>query len=117
MEDKANTEESPKASIDSKSSVPTSSSPPYVFLDHPTMLKKSKRKRTRSVPQYSCPALQLSILTVFDSLEDQTVLEAAYQKNSKPDKAERAAIVSQVQLNEKEVQVSSIYSDTFLANH
>lgn len=39
------------------------------------------------------------------SPEDHAVLEAAYQRNSKPDKAERTAIVNSVSLGEKEVQV------------
>ncbi|EXJ77157.1 hypothetical protein A1O3_10315 [Capronia epimyces CBS 606.96] len=39
------------------------------------------------------------------SPQDHAILEAAYQKNSKPDKAERAQIVSQVELGEKEVQI------------
>ncbi|KIW13880.1 hypothetical protein PV08_06661 [Exophiala spinifera] len=39
------------------------------------------------------------------SPQDHAILEAAYQKNSKPDKAERAEIVSQVNMSEKEVQI------------
>jgi tRNA-binding EMAP/Myf-like protein len=41
----------------------------------------------------------------FHSPKDAAILEAAYLKNSKPDKTERAFIVSQVDLGEKEVQV------------
>jgi hypothetical protein len=41
------------------------------------------------------------------SPQDHAILEAAYQKNSKPDKVQRAQIVSQVSLGEKEVQVST----------
>ena len=40
------------------------------------------------------------------SPEDQATLEAEYKKNPKPDKAARLAIVNQVCLGEKEVQVS-----------
>ncbi|EXJ54617.1 hypothetical protein A1O7_09958 [Cladophialophora yegresii CBS 114405] len=39
------------------------------------------------------------------SPQDHAILEAAYQKNSKPDKVQRAQIVSQVSLGEKEVQI------------
>ncbi|RVX72117.1 hypothetical protein B0A52_04715 [Exophiala mesophila] len=39
------------------------------------------------------------------SPRDHAILEAAYLRNSKPDKAERAVIVSQVDLGEKEVQI------------
>jgi hypothetical protein len=39
------------------------------------------------------------------SPEDQTILEAAYIRDPKPDKAARLAIVEQVSLGEKEVQV------------
>ncbi|OAP55417.1 hypothetical protein AYL99_10390 [Fonsecaea erecta] len=39
------------------------------------------------------------------SPQDCAILEAAYHKNSKPDKAERALIVSRVALGEKEVQI------------
>ncbi|CAK4030582.1 transcription factor homeobox like [Lecanosticta acicola] len=71
----------------------------YAFLNHsastvhqnqPPMvddkpLARQKRKRT--------------------SQEDQTVLEAAYQKDPKPDKAARLELVKQVALGEKEVQI------------
>ena len=40
------------------------------------------------------------------SPQDQAILEKAYLNNSKPDKGERAALVAQVDLNEKEVQVT-----------
>ena len=40
-----------------------------------------------------------------DSPEDQATLEAAYQRNPKPDRATRMRIVEQVALGEKEVQV------------
>ena len=40
-----------------------------------------------------------------DSAEDQAVLEAAYKRDTKPDKAARLEIVKQVALGEKEVQV------------
>ncbi|KAI9886854.1 MAG: hypothetical protein M1823_001353 [Watsoniomyces obsoletus] len=39
------------------------------------------------------------------SPEDQAILEAEYQRNSKPDKAARLKIVEQVALGEKEVQI------------
>lgn len=39
------------------------------------------------------------------SPEDHAILEAAYQRNSKPDKAERTATVNRVSLGEKEVQI------------
>ena len=42
-----------------------------------------------------------------NSPRDHAILEAAYLRNSKPDKAERALIVSEVELGEKEVQVST----------
>ncbi len=40
------------------------------------------------------------------SPEDQAVLEAEHEQNSKPDKATRMEIVKKVALGEKEVQVS-----------
>ena len=40
------------------------------------------------------------------SPEDHAILEAEYQRNSKPDKAARNDIVNRVSLGEKEVQVS-----------
>ncbi|EXJ83242.1 hypothetical protein A1O1_06861 [Capronia coronata CBS 617.96] len=52
-----------------------------------TALGGSKAKRRRTSPR------------------DHAILEAAYQKNSKPDKTERARIVDQVELGEKEVQI------------
>jgi len=39
-------------------------------------------------------------------LEDQSVLEDAYKRDPKPDKAARLEIVRMVNLGEKEVQVS-----------
>lgn len=47
----------------------------------------SRQKRRRTSPQ------------------DHALLEAAYQRNSKPDKQERIELVRQVELGEKEVQV------------
>ncbi len=44
-----------------------------------------------------------------NSPEDYTILEAAYQKNSKPDKSERTEIVRRVALSEKEVQVCEAF--------
>jgi hypothetical protein len=54
--------------------------------DEATALNRQKRRRT--------------------SPQDHALLEMAYQRNSKPDKNERIEIVSQVELGEKEVQVS-----------
>ena len=45
------------------------------------------------------------------SPEDHAILEAEYQKNSKPDKAARAEIVKKVSLEEKAVQVC--YSERY----
>ncbi|KAJ9614558.1 Homeobox protein yox1 [Cladophialophora chaetospira] len=68
----------------------------YAFQLHPTRISPPalpgeasgvKAKRRRTSPQ------------------DHVVLEAAYQKNSKPDKVQRAQIVAQVSLGEKEVQI------------
>lgn len=42
----------------------------------------------------------------FLSPEDQSILEAEYARNPKPDKAARILIVNRVALGEKEVQVS-----------
>ena len=53
--------------------------------DEVNVLSRQKRRRT--------------------SPQDHALLEAAYQRNSKPDKNERIEIVSQVDLGEKEVQV------------
>ena len=39
------------------------------------------------------------------SPEDQAILEAAFERNPKPDKATRMALVDRVALGEKEVQV------------
>ncbi|KIX05389.1 uncharacterized protein Z518_06261 [Rhinocladiella mackenziei CBS 650.93] len=68
--------------------------PQYAFQVHrhssissTTPAAKVKAKRRRTSPQ------------------DHAILEAAYVKNSKPDKAERALIVRQVDLGEKEVQI------------
>lgn len=47
----------------------------------------------------------LSWLTQPCSPEDQAILEAEYQRNTKPDKATRAKIVERVALGDKEVQV------------
>ncbi|KAK6385870.1 Homeobox protein yox1 [Exophiala oligosperma] len=74
------------------------SQPQYAFeVDHPPIMSSSapssasksgtKARRKRTSPQ------------------DHAILETAYQKNSKPDKAERVHIVSQVNMSEKEVQI------------
>ena len=47
------------------------------------------------------------------SPDDQALLEAAYNADPKPDKAARLAVVEQVSLDEKEVQVSVSRSLTF----
>lgn len=41
------------------------------------------------------------------STEDQAILEEAYKRDPKPDKAARLELVRQVALGEKEVQVGS----------
>ena len=41
------------------------------------------------------------------SPEDQAILEAAYQTNPKPDKAERTELLSKVSLGEKELSVGA----------
>jgi hypothetical protein len=41
-----------------------------------------------------------------NSPEDQEILEAAYKRDPKPDKAARLELVMRVALGEKEVQVS-----------
>ena len=82
-------------------------------------LARQKRKRTRYVRHYSTldrslsshlGHLNVSICVYTDmpfSPEDQATLEAEYKKNPKPDKMARIAIVEQVSLGEKEVQVRS----------
>ena len=93
------------------------------------MENKQKRKRTRYVrPYISAPRLNSYYLYymywgfVFKFLlyflswlmlclcspKDQAILEAEYTQNPKPNKAARAVIVEKVDLNEKEVQVSSL---------
>ncbi|KAL9075900.1 MAG: hypothetical protein Q9161_001294 [Pseudevernia consocians] len=49
------------------------------------------------------------------SPEDHAILEAEYERNSKPDKAARIAIVNRVALGEKEVQVSESDETTHVA--
>lgn len=66
-------------------------------------LVRQKRRRTRYVRGGNSPCS--SILTD-DSPEDQAILEAEFEQNSKPDKATRMEIVKKVALGEKEVQVS-----------
>lgn len=48
------------------------------------------------------------------SPEDHAILEAEYEKNSKPDKAARLDIVKRVALGEKEVQVSGTRTENSL---
>jgi hypothetical protein len=89
----------------------------FAFLNHSTTtvsdnlppsvddksLARQRRRRTRYANR-SHP-LQYILLTAY-SPEDQAILEAAYARDSKPDKAARLEIVKQVALGEKEVQVS-----------
>jgi hypothetical protein len=65
-------------------------------------LARGKRKRTRYGASDVFPSCMLTV----GSAEDQAVLEAAYRRDSKPDKAARLELVRQVALGEKEVQVS-----------
>jgi hypothetical protein len=44
---------------------------------------------------------------IFCSPKDQAILEAEFAQDPKPNKAARAVIVEKVDMNEKEVQVSS----------
>jgi hypothetical protein len=89
----------------------------FAFLNHSTTtvsdnlppsvddksLARQRRRRTRYVA-WSHP-LGYILLTAC-SPEDQAILEAAYARDSKPDKTARLEIVKQVALGEKEVQVS-----------
>ena len=88
-----------------------------VFLDHNSSLKKSKRKRTRSVNLHTTHAIASNSINNIYSAQDHDLLEAFYLKDSKPDKAERAAIVAKVELNEKEVQVHLITLSSRLYEH
>ena len=66
---------------------------------------RQKRRRTR----YFLPDIKENrclFTDCFCSPEDHAILEAEYQRNSKPDKAARNDIVNRVSLGEKEVQVS-----------
>lgn len=45
------------------------------------------------------------------SAEDQAILEEAYKRDPKPDKAARQELVKKVALGEKEVQVGHLRSD------
>ena len=66
---------------------------------------RQKRRRTR----YLLPDIKENKCLFthrFCSPEDHAILEAEYQRNSKPDKAARNDIVNRVALGEKEVQVS-----------
>ena len=66
---------------------------------------RQKRRRTR----YFLPDINENKCLFTDrfcSPEDHAILEAEYQRNSKPDKAARSDIVNRVSLGEKEVQVS-----------
>ena len=47
-------------------------------------------------------------MLIIYSPEDQNILETEYQRNSKPDKAARMAIMAQVSLDEKAIQVASL---------
>ena len=101
----ANTDNTMAVTESGSAGVSGASSISCVFLDHQASLKKSRRKRTRSA-RFSGDLLSICVhADNLCSAQDQAVLELAYQQNSKPDKGERAAIVTQVDLNEKEVQV------------
>lgn len=52
----------------------------------------------------------MSLTSYVNSPQDHALLEAAYQRNSKPDKNERIEIVGQVALGEKEVQVRAFFA-------
>jgi hypothetical protein len=115
--------QSPPSSVDS---IATARHLRYAFLNHsaatvnqnlpPTVddkpLARQRRRRTRFVPGMSY--LTLKIPTAI-SPEDQIILEAAYSRDPKPDKAARLALVKQVSLGEKEVQVSC--RSTLLESH
>ena len=73
---------------------------------------RQKRRRTRSISNLMRPPSVLLTKNA-SSPQDHALLEAAYQRNSKPDKNERIEIVSQVALGEKEVQVR--WCDSFLS--
>ena len=68
-----------------------------------SLTKPHKRKRTRYV--LPAPCTIGSITNPLSSPRDHALLEAAYLKNSKPDKIERLSLLSQIQLSGKEVQV------------
>ena len=107
-------------------SLPQDPAHPYAFLVHSqstldcdlppkvdnTALARQKRRRTRYACHFSQHALTVSVMArspsntdPVHSPEDHAILEAEYQKNSKPDKAARAEIVKMVSLEEKAVQV------------
>ena len=106
--------QSPPSSVDSNA---TSRHSRYAFLNHsaatvnqnlpPTAddkpLARQRRRRTRFVLDMS-NIITHQIPTAI-SPEDQTILEAAYSRDPKPDKAARLELVKQVSLGEKEVQV------------
>ena len=64
------------------------------------------QKRRRSWYQLYNMKKKSLFTDCFRSPEDQAILEAEYERNSKPDKAARIDIVNRVSLGEKEVQVS-----------
>ena len=65
-------------------------------------LARQRRRRTRFVLNKS--GITFKMPTAI-SPEDQTILEVAYSRDPKPDKAARIELVKQVSLGEKEVQV------------
>ena len=73
---------------------------------------RAKRKRTRQV--INAPAFYVADSNRVCSPEDHAILEAEYQRNPKPDKSARSAIVARVALGEKEVQVSIVYCSPFI---
>lgn len=64
--------------------------------------------RSAAVRGTCCPISRKQHLLTdsFGSPEDHAILEAEYERNTKPDKAARINIVKRVALGEKEVQVS-----------
>ena len=69
-----------------------------------SLTKPHKRKRTRYVLLVCCTVYAFT--KPLCSPQDHALLEAAYSENSKPDKIQRLSLLSQIQLSEKEVQVS-----------
>ncbi|RDW86495.1 homeobox domain-containing protein [Aspergillus mulundensis] len=77
----------------------TTASSSYAFLVH------SQKTLTQNLPPRVDNKLLARQKRRRTSPEDYAILEAEYQRNSKPDKTTRANIVSRVSLGEKEVQI------------